>query len=114
MDIEKIEQPQAVHQNVSSPGSKVMLEKSIEIGCTTAKEEQLGLRIGMNLVWKPLPVLNCQTRRGHGAHERLKKAVMGLVAAYAGGCLKLSQIPDEFRKGNGRRTALIACATSEA
>jgi len=114
MDIEKIEQPQAVHQNVSSPGSKVMLEKSIEIGCTTAKEEQFGVRISMNIVRKPLPMLNCQTRRGHGAHERLKKAVMGLVAVCAGGCLKLAQIPDEFRKGNGRRAAVITCATSEA
>ncbi len=108
INVEKIQQPQTVHQDVSSSDAEMGLEIGVEIRRTAAEKQSFGVRVRPHIVGKPLPVTDFQIRRCHGPHVGLKKAFVSFAAFMPGPFLHTAHVPDEFREIHSRRAAIPA------
>jgi len=51
MDIEKVQQAQAIDEDVASLHAKMLSKKDIEVGCASAEEENFPLGVNLDILW---------------------------------------------------------------
>ena len=56
MNVEKIEQPKAVNEDITCMYPQIVPEKDIKIGSTSSEEQGLAIRICLNIPGKPPPL----------------------------------------------------------
>ena len=77
MDVEEIEEPEAVQQDFLGLNLKMPSEKNIKVGCATSKKQNLAFIVQIDVIREPFPVFDLEFFGGHCPHQGLEKASVG-------------------------------------